>query len=109
MKKAHKSRAYKERLKGHKDGLVKVYSPDGPDSRLLISASKDGCIRAWDLIERKITIKLLLSREFSEQNANSGNLDASDDDEEDLAVPELEPAGDAAALGEANTKVAIQD
>lgn len=62
MKKIVKSRAFKDRLKGHKDGVISLYSPEGINGGILYSASKDRCIRVWDLINRKITIKLKLSR-----------------------------------------------
>lgn len=45
MKKTVKSRSYKDKLKGHRDGLLKVFSPYGVDSGMLLSASSDGCIR----------------------------------------------------------------
>ncbi len=45
MKKFYKSKAFKDKLRGHKDGVLKIYAPYGPDSGLLLSASKDGCIR----------------------------------------------------------------
>jgi hypothetical protein len=45
MKKVVKTRAFKDRLKGHKDGILNLYSPDGFNSGILYSASKDGCIR----------------------------------------------------------------
>ena len=74
MKKVVKTRAFKDRLKGHKDGVITLFSPDGPSSGWLYSASKDGCIRsnflikyikAWNLIDRLIIIKHLLSRDPS--------------------------------------------
>ena len=45
MKKVVKTRAFKDRLKGHKDGVISLYSPDGPGSGYLLSASKDGSVR----------------------------------------------------------------
>jgi F-box and WD-40 domain protein 1/11/F-box/WD-40 domain protein 7 len=45
MKKVVKTRAFKDRLKGHKDAVITLYSPEGPSSGVLFSASKDGCIR----------------------------------------------------------------
>ncbi|EDK31280.1 hypothetical protein TTHERM_00443109 (macronuclear) [Tetrahymena thermophila SB210] len=86
MKKVFKSKAYKDKLKGHKDGVIKIYSPYGPDSGLLLSASKDGCIRAWDLIERKITVKLLLSRDGNDtsQMAYQKDDDQQSGDDDDV-------------------------
>ena len=46
MKKVVKTRAFKDRLKGHKDGVITLFSPEGPTSGWLYSASKDGCIRS---------------------------------------------------------------
>jgi len=43
--KPFKSRAFKDRLKGHKDAIIKLSAPHGPNSSLLLSASKDGNIR----------------------------------------------------------------
>ena len=45
MKKVVKTRAFKDRLKGHKDGVLTLFSPEGPHSGILYSASKDGCVR----------------------------------------------------------------
>lgn len=56
------SKAYKNRLKGHKDGVITLYSPDGPESGIIFSASKDGCLRGWNLVEKKIMMKLFVSR-----------------------------------------------
>lgn len=52
-KKEFKSKAYKDKLKGHKDGVIKVFAPEGPESGLLLSASKDGCIRGNCLLFSK--------------------------------------------------------
>lgn len=45
MIKKIKTKAFKDRLRGHKDGIITLYSPEGPQSGMLLSASKDGCIR----------------------------------------------------------------
>ena len=37
-----KTRAFKDRLKGHKDQIIALYSPDGENGGLLLSTSKDG-------------------------------------------------------------------
>jgi WD40 repeat protein len=50
--KALKSRAYRDRLKGHKDSILYVYSPDGPEGGLLFSGSADRTVRVWDLVGR---------------------------------------------------------
>ncbi|KAM3127471.1 hypothetical protein pb186bvf_020451 [Paramecium bursaria] len=56
------SRAYKDRLKGHRDTIISVISPYGTKGQYLYSASRDGQIRAWDLVNREIASKLLISR-----------------------------------------------
>lgn len=40
-----KSRAFKDRLKGHKESILGLYSPYGENGFLLYSASKDGSVR----------------------------------------------------------------
>jgi len=37
-----KTRAFKDRLKGHKDTIIALNSPHGPTGGMLFSASKDG-------------------------------------------------------------------
>ncbi|EGR31452.1 myosin heavy chain kinase, putative [Ichthyophthirius multifiliis] len=93
MKKVFKSKAYKDKLKGHQDGVIKMYAPYGPESGLLLSVSKDGCIRAWDLIERKITTKLHVNREGNDpsvisQNQNENEGQQSNDESNDQAIKE---------------------
>ena len=76
MLKIIKTRAFKDRLKGHKDTVICLYSPDGPKGGTLMTSSKEGCIRGliifyivvteflieWDLIERKVINKILVSK-----------------------------------------------
>lgn len=40
-----KTRAFKDRLKGHKETIIVLHSPYGAAGGLLLSASKDGLIR----------------------------------------------------------------
>ncbi len=40
-----KSRAFKDRLKGHKESVITLYSPYGDDGHMLYSISKDGSVR----------------------------------------------------------------
>lgn len=84
IKKVVKTRAFKDRLKGHKDGVITLFSPDGPSSGWLYSASKDGCIRsklikwkiiAWNLVDRLIIIKHLLSRDPNIKYEDSENVE----------------------------------
>jgi len=74
MKKTVKSRAFKDRLKGHKDGVVCLYSPEGLSGGILYSASRDRCIRIWDLINRKITVKLRVSRNIDQSSKEAENI-----------------------------------
>ena len=60
--KVAKSRAFKDRLKGHKESVIALYSPYGDDGHMLYSVSRDGSMRGWDLAKREITLKLLLDR-----------------------------------------------
>ena len=57
-----KSRAYRERLRGHKDTVLNLYAPDGPEGHILLSGAADGVVRAWDLKGRSVLFKLLLQR-----------------------------------------------
>ena len=40
-----KSRAFKDRLKGHKESVISLFSPYGSDGHMLYSISKDGSVR----------------------------------------------------------------
>lgn len=40
-----KSRAFKDRLKGHKESVITLFSPFGEAGHLLYSISKDGSVR----------------------------------------------------------------
>jgi WD40 repeat protein len=65
--KTTKSRAYKDRLKGHKDTILVLSAPDGPDGHILVSGSADGIVRAWDLKARTTKFKLQLERPNGKQ------------------------------------------
>lgn len=72
-----KSRAYVDRLKGHRDTIISLVSPHGEFGHILYSASRDGQIRgtwplnlAWDLLNREIASKLLVSRTENETTVN---------------------------------------
>lgn len=60
--KVAKSRAFKDRLKGHKESVISLFSPFGDEGHMLYSVSRDGSMRGWDLAKREITLKLLLDR-----------------------------------------------
>lgn len=40
-----KSKAFKDRLKGHKESVIALYSPYGEHGHMLYSISKDGSVR----------------------------------------------------------------
>jgi hypothetical protein len=40
-----KSRAFKDRLKGHKESVISLFSPFGEVGHMLYSISKDGSVR----------------------------------------------------------------
>lgn len=45
-----KSRAFKDRLKGHKESVIALFSPYGEDGHMLYSISKDGSVRGSSFI-----------------------------------------------------------
>jgi WD40 repeat protein len=49
-------------LKLHKDTIIGLYSPGGPEGTMLYSCSKEGCVRILDLVEKKIFNTLFLSK-----------------------------------------------
>ena len=47
-----KSRAFKDRLKGHKESVISLFSPYGEQGHMLYSISKDRSVRGiLDIIE----------------------------------------------------------
>ena len=58
-----KTRAYRDRLKGHHDVILNISSPHGPNAGILYSISKDGnllkigILRVWDLFQHTIISK----------------------------------------------------
>ncbi|CAG9334759.1 unnamed protein product [Blepharisma stoltei] len=72
-----KSRAYKDRLKGHKETILSLFSPDGPLGNILVSASADGIIRGWDLIGRSVRFKIQIEKPESKQDITSYHFSGS--------------------------------
>lgn len=62
-----KSRAFKDRLKGHKDTIIALSSPQGSLGGLLLSASKDGQIRGT--LTTLILVSLGFNRETDHDKA----------------------------------------
>lgn len=56
------SRAYKDRLKGHKHAVVALHTPEGPDGSRLISASADGMVRFWNVRQRERERKFIIEK-----------------------------------------------
>ncbi len=63
MKKTSKILLYKDRLTGHKDAIVGLHSPQGLKGGLLVSVSRDGRLKVWDLFEREFVLKRFLCRQ----------------------------------------------
>ena len=53
---------YKDKLKGHPLSIVGIYSPEGEKGGQIFSLSQDGCLRAWNVYERRKLKKLYLKR-----------------------------------------------
>lgn len=51
---------YKDKLTGHKESIVNVYSPQGPKGGILVSVSRDGRLKVWNLFERDFILKRVL-------------------------------------------------
>ena len=57
-----KLKFYKDKLSGHRDTIVNIYSPQGPKGGILVSVSRDGRLKVWDLIERGYIVKRILMK-----------------------------------------------
>lgn len=51
---------YKDKLSGHKESIVGVHSPKGPKGGILVSVSRDGRLKVWNLFDRDFIIKRCL-------------------------------------------------
>jgi F-box and WD-40 domain protein 1/11/F-box/WD-40 domain protein 7 len=56
------SRAFKDKLKGHKHAVVALHAPEGPEGSRLVSASADGMVRFWNISRRECENKFLISK-----------------------------------------------
>ena len=56
------SRAYKDRLKGHKHAVIALHTPEGPEGSRLISASADGMVRFWNVRQRERERKFIIPK-----------------------------------------------
>jgi len=61
---------YKGGLSGHREAVVGIFSPDGFKGSMLVTISKDGCLRGWDLVGNKKLQKIFLSRDNSVKQDN---------------------------------------
>lgn len=66
--KALKLKLYKNKLFGHNESICGIYSPQGEKGGILLTVSKDGCLRGWDVFDRKKISKIYLKREMKEDN-----------------------------------------
>lgn len=58
-------------LKGHKEEIVGLYSPEGPKGSLLMSVSKDAHLRVWNVFEKRRITKMFLKREVEVEEDES--------------------------------------
>ena len=56
------AKAYKQKLKRHKDAVLSLHSQDGIDGQFLISGSADNTCRVWDLKLAKLTERISVAR-----------------------------------------------
>lgn len=59
------SRAFKDKLKGHKHAVVALYAPEGQEGGRLVSASADGMVRFWNILRRECESKFIVSKSDS--------------------------------------------
>lgn len=58
---------YKDKLSGHRDTIVGVYSPHGDKGGILVSLSCDGRLKVWNLVNREFMLKRILYRNGKSQ------------------------------------------
>ncbi len=59
---------YKDKLFGHNGSICGIFSPGGDKGGILVTVSKDGCLRGWDVFERKKISKLYLHKDGGESS-----------------------------------------
>jgi WD40 repeat protein len=59
--KATKCRPFVDKIKGHREPIVAMLSPNGDNGQRLYSASTDGWLYVWDIPNKEITHKIQLS------------------------------------------------
>lgn len=75
-----KIKFYKDKLSGHRDSIVAIYSPQGPKGGILVSVSRDGRLKVWDLLKRDFILKRVLikgnqAQEDTGQKVNITEMD----------------------------------
>ena len=61
-KKVKDAKAYKLKIKRHKDAVLSLYSQDGINGSHLVSGSADHTCRIWDLKANKISERISVAR-----------------------------------------------
>jgi WD40 repeat protein len=61
-----KVKAFKKKLKRHKDAVLSIHSPNGISDSLLLSGSADNVIKIWDLENQKTVNKVGVNRPSEE-------------------------------------------
>ena len=81
LMKVVKSRAFKDRLKGHKESVISLFSPYGEQGHMLYSISRDRSVRGLHLIIKvgisqrdKSPSRLSLTRSSRESRRNKRRL-----------------------------------
>lgn len=59
---------YKDKLFGHNGSICGIFSPGGDKGGIIVTVSKDGCLRGWDVFERKKISKLYLNKDGVENS-----------------------------------------
>lgn len=60
--KGSKFSMYNYKLLGHREGIVGVHSPQGDKGGLLVSVSRDGRLKVWNVYDKKLLLRRVLIR-----------------------------------------------